>query len=70
MATSTLTVQGGDNVTINDLATVSSSLPVSFGPLTAFRWHKIVDLQITLGGLTHTFPDDLDFLIGPGRPRL
>jgi hypothetical protein len=27
------------------------------------HWGRIVDLQITLDDLTHTFPDDLDFLL-------
>jgi hypothetical protein len=42
--------------------TVSDSFTVGLA-----RWGRSVDLQVTLGDLTHTFPDDLDFLLlGPG----
>lgn len=34
-------------------------------------WGRIVDVSVTLNGLTHTLPDDLDFLLlGPGGRNL
>jgi FG-GAP-like repeat len=48
------------------MGTASSSfnIPLSFMGIVTLA--RVVDLQINLGGLTHTFPDDLDFLlVGP-----
>ena len=53
------------HLTINDLATASSVILVELGapfPITG-AWTKIVNLKVILGDLTHTFPDDLDFLL-------
>jgi hypothetical protein len=34
-------------------------------------WGRVVDINVTLSGLAHTFPDDLDFLLlGPGGTNL
>jgi hypothetical protein len=60
MATSTFRYfKGGfandDNATVSNVLTLS--LP---------QWFRIVDLKVSLIDLTHTFPDDLDFLLlGP-----
>ncbi|MCC6075851.1 Ig-like domain-containing protein, partial [Pseudomonas sp. GCM10022188] len=49
----------GGGVTINNLSTISSSLSVSAAGL-------ITDVNVTLNGLTHTWPADLDiWLVGP-----
>ena len=51
--------------TINDLTTASSVILVELGapfPISG-AWTKIVNLKVILGDLTHTFPDDLDFLL-------
>src|SRR4051794_2395745 len=51
-------VSKGINLSITDNQTVSDTL--SFGIL---AWSRVIDIKITLGGLSHTFPDDLDFLL-------
>ena len=46
-------------LSITDNTTVSRSLTVNdFG-----LWGRITDIYVTLNGLTHTFPGDLDFLL-------
>jgi hypothetical protein len=56
------------NLTIPLSETVSDSTPLNFNNGNLSR---IVDLKVTLGGLTHTFPADLDFLlVGPGGANL
>jgi hypothetical protein len=46
---------------ISELATASDTFGLDFS-----TWGRIVHLRVTLGGLTHTFADDLDFLlVGP-----
>src|SRR5262245_27792441 len=48
--------------TINDNVTASNSIPAPFFGF----WLRVVDLQVRLTGLSHAFPDDLDFLlVGP-----
>jgi hypothetical protein len=46
------------NLTIADNTTVSDTIGYGNGV-----WSRIVDIQIVLNGLFHTFPDDLDFLL-------
>lgn len=68
MATDTFNLINVANFTINDNATVSNSRFVFFipSPSTGRPWTKVLNVTITLDGLTHTFPDDLDFLlVGP-----
>jgi hypothetical protein len=57
----------GGVLTITDAATVSRSFD-----LTTFGlWARVKSLSITLTGLSHTFPDDLDFLfVGPDGTNL
>jgi subtilisin-like proprotein convertase family protein len=54
-------------LSITDNTTVSRSLTVNnFG-----QWGRITDIYVTLNGLSHTFPGDLDFLLlGPGGTNL
>ena len=57
----------GGVLTITDAATVSRS----FGLTTFGLWARVKTLSITLTGLSHTFPDDLDFLfVGPDGTNL
>src|SRR5262245_34981268 len=52
---------------INDNLTSSRSFTLG---VTGF-WAKVVNVSITLDGLNHTLPDDLDFLfLGPGGTNL
>jgi len=54
-------------LSIADNTTVSRSLTVN----NLGGWGRIADIFVTLGGLTHTFPTDLDFLLlGPGGTNL
>jgi FG-GAP-like repeat len=71
MATRSLTTTAdGGLLTIVDQATVSQSSHLNLLPLGGL-WGRITDVRITLQGLTHTFPDDLDFLlVGPGGANL
>ena len=57
----------GGVLAITDAATVSRSFD-----LTTFGlWARVKSLSITLTGLSHTFPDDLDFLfVGPDGTNL
>ena len=57
----------GGVLTITDAATVSRSFD-----LTTFGlWARVKTLTITLSGLSHTFPADLDFLfVGPDGTNL
>ena len=57
----------GGVLTITDATTVSRSFD-----LTTFGlWARVKSLSITLTGLSHTFPDDLDFLfVGPDGTNL
>jgi len=59
MPTGTTSASAFGPIPINDLATTSATLSVS---LPSGAWGKIVDLQVILR-LTHTFADDLDFLL-------
>jgi hypothetical protein len=47
------------NLTIADNTTVSDTISIRV----IAGWARIVDVQIVLNGLSHTFPDDLDFLL-------
>ena len=47
------------NLTIADNTTVSDTISMRI----IGGWARIVDIQIVLNGLSHTFPDDLDFLL-------
>jgi hypothetical protein len=58
MPTHTFTVTTS-GFTINDNAIVSDVLSNDFFD----GWFRILDLQVVLDGLSHTFPDDLDFLL-------
>ena len=67
MAIGSLITFNVTGLTINDSTTVSESF--NLNPFDI--WGRIVDLQVILHGLTHTFPDDLDFLlVGPGGATL
>ena len=57
----------GGVLAITDAATVSRSFDfTTFG-----LWARVKTLSITLTGLSHTFPDDLDFLfVGPDGTNL
>jgi hypothetical protein len=66
MAIETFNAPTGPGVTINDNATASTSLTPLIIPVLGKPWFRIVDLQVRLSDLTHSFPDDLDFLlVGP-----
>ena len=67
MATGTLTRFNATGLTIVDNATVLQSIDLSpFG-----IWGRITDLRVHIHGVTHTFPDDLDFLLlAPGGANL
>jgi hypothetical protein len=57
----------GGVLAITDAATVSRS----FSFTTFGLWARVKTLSVTLTGLSHTFPDDLDFLfVGPDGTNL
>ena len=57
----------GGALAITDATTVSRS----FSLTTFGLWARVKTLSITLTGLSHTFPDDLDFLfVGPDGTNL
>jgi hypothetical protein len=56
MASTTFSVTKG-GFTLPDNATGSDVLN------SPFAWYRLLDLRVVLGGLTHTFADDLDFLL-------
>ena len=57
----------GGPLAITDASTVSQS----FSLTTFGLWARVKTLSITLTGLSHTFPDDLDFLfVGPDGTNL
>jgi hypothetical protein len=61
MATVTIAINKSANLAIPATGT-SGTVSDSFN-LGLINWGRIVDLQVILGDLTHTFPDDLDFLL-------
>ncbi len=66
MATGTINISTFGSIAILDDAMVSQSF--SIGDFSFGTWGRIRDISVTLGGLNHTFPDDLDFLlVGPSR---
>jgi hypothetical protein len=62
MTTVSITYNGLPGFSIVDDSTVSKS----FSIFTAV-WERVVDVVVTFNGLTHTFPDDLDFLLVGSR---
>jgi subtilisin-like proprotein convertase family protein len=68
MPIATFSINRTPNLTIPLSGTVSDSVASS---VVSDNFVRIVDLKVTLGGLTHTFPADLDFLlVGPGGANL
>ena len=67
MATTLFSLTKSGGIAISDNGMVSDLLNIDLiGP-----WLRILDLRIALNGLTHTFPDDLDFLLlAPGGANL
>ncbi len=67
MAIGTLSTFNVTGLAILDSTTVSQSIDLNpFG-----IWGRITDLRVFIHGVTHTFPDDLDFLLlGPGGANL
>ena len=67
MATTPFNLTKSGGIAISDNGTVSDLLNIDLiGP-----WLRILDLRVALNGLTHTFPDDLDFLLSaPGGANL
>src|SRR5262245_66109863 len=50
---------------------ISTTASRSLGPPVTFVWGRVTDVQVTLSGLSHSFPDDLDFLLlGPRGTNL
>src|SRR5262245_15587661 len=65
----TLTFGFSDIVPLTIPVSGTVSRPFSLSGLGT--WGRVIDISVTLGGLSHTFPDDLDFLfLGPGGRNL
>src|SRR5262245_59719373 len=59
---------GAGPLTITNGTTATRSLDLDFLTIV---WGRVTDISVTLGGLSHTFPDDLDFLLlGPRGTNL
>ena len=65
MATDSLTFTDSSGLAILDNTTVSRS----FDNIAPSIWGRILDIGVLLQGLSHTFPDDLDFLLVGGGGR-
>src|SRR5262245_30933582 len=64
-----LTIPTGAPAVTLGTASRTHILDFDIGPIG--RWGKVMNITVFLEGLTHTFPDDLDFLLmGPGGTNL